>query len=119
MANFKPMRGNYTEDGYLIPSQVGSFDPNDWGLFDMSGNVAEWTSTSYDNTLPYFTLDMNPSYEYNAKSTDPKIMKRKVIKGGSWKDVGAYLQCGVTDWEYQDKCRPSIGFRCVRSYIGN
>ena len=119
MANFKPMRGNYTEDGYLIPSQVGSFDPNDWGLFDMSGNVAEWTSTAYDNTLPYFTLDMNPSYEYNAKSTDPKIMKRKVIKGGSWKDVGAYLQCGVTDWEYQDKCRPSIGFRCVRSYIGN
>lgn len=119
MANFKPMRGNYTEDGYLIPSQVGSFDPNDYGLFDMSGNVSEWTMTTYDESLNSYTLDMNPSYNYSAKNDDPKIMKRKIIKGGSWKDVGAYLQCGVRDFEIQEKCRPSIGFRCIRTYIGN
>jgi len=119
MANFKPMRGNYTEDGYLIPAQVGSFDPNDYGLYDMAGNVAEWTSITYDPSLNTFTLDMNPSYNYDAKNNDPKIMKKKVIKGGSWKDVGAYLQCGVRDFEYQNKCRPSLGFRCVRSFIGD
>ena len=49
---------------------------------------------------------------------DTKIMRRKVVKGGSWKDVGAYLQCGMRDFEYQDVCRPSIGFRCVRTHIG-
>lgn len=119
MANFKPMRGNYTEDGWLYPSRVGSFEPNDYGLYDMSGNVAEWTSTTYDQSLNTFTLDMNPSYEYQAKNDDPRIMKRKIIKGGSWKDVGAYLQCGVRDFEYQFKDRPSIGFRCVRTYVGD
>ncbi len=118
MANFKPMRGNYTEDGYLIPSQVASFDPNDYGLFDMAGNVSEWTSTTYDQTAPTFTHDMNPSYDYKSKMNDPKILKRKVIRGGSWKDVGAYLQCGISDFEYQTKRSSTIGFRCVRSYIG-
>ncbi len=119
MANFKPMRGNYTEDGFLIPSRCGSFDPNDYGLFDMSGNVAEWTFTTYDETLNSFTLDFNASYKYDAKANDPKIMKRKIIKGGSWKDVGAFLQCGFRSFEYQYRCRPSIGFRCVRTYIGD
>lgn len=119
MANFKPMRGNYTEDGYLIPAEVGSFDPNDYGLFDMAGNVSEWTRDTYDETLTNFTHDMNPSYNYNAKNDDPKIMKRKIIKGGSWKDIGAYLQSGMRDFEYMENCRPSIGFRCVRTYIGH
>ena len=118
MANFKPMRGNYTEDGYLIPSPIGTYDPNDFGLYDMAGNVAEWTKDTYDETVSSFALDMNPSYEYDAREGDTKIMKRKVVKGGSWKDVGAYLQCGMRDFEYQDVCRTSIGFRCVRTHIG-
>lgn len=119
MANFKPMRGNYTEDGYLIPSHVGSFDPNDYGLYDMAGNVAEWTRTTYSTTSAEFVHDMNPDYTYHATSKDPKIMHRKVIKGGSWKDVGAYLQCGMKDAEYQERCRPSIGFRCVRVHVAD
>ena len=113
------MRGNYTEDGYLLPSRVGSYDPNDYGLYDMAGNVSEWIGQTYDPTLNTFTHDMNPNYDYKARGEDPKVMKRKIIKGGSWKDVGAYLQCGMRDFEYQDKCRPSIGFRCVRSFIGD
>ena len=119
MANFKPLRGNYTEDGYFIPSTVGTYDPNDYGLYDMAGNVSEWTDDTYDETTSSFALDMNPSYKYEAREGDTKIMKRKVIKGGSWKDVGAYLQCGMRDFEYQDVCRPSIGFRCVRTHIGD
>ena len=90
MANFKPMRGNYTEDGYLIPSTVGTYDPNDYGLYDMAGNVSEWTDDTYDEAAGTFVLDMNPSYKYEAREGDKKIMRRKVIKGGSWKDVGAY-----------------------------
>ena len=119
MANFKPMRGNSTEDGYFIPSTVGTYDPNDYGLYDMAGNVSEWTDDTYDEATGTFVLDMNPSYKYEAREGDKKIMRRKVIKGGSWKDVGAYLQCGMRDFEYQDVCRPSIGFRCVRTHIGD
>lgn len=115
LANFKPMRGNYTEDGYLIPAPVMSYAPNDYGLYDMAGNVSEWTSQNYDESLTEFTLDFNPTYTYNARANDPKQLKRKVIKGGSWKDIGAFLQCGMRDYEYQDQCRPYIGFRCVRS----
>ena len=119
MANFKPLRGNYTEDGYFLPSSVGTYDPNDYGLYDMAGNVSEWIDDTYDETTSSFALDMNPSYKYEAREGDLKIMRRKVIKGGSWKDVGAYLQCGMRDFEYQDVCRPSIGFRCVRTHIGD
>jgi formylglycine-generating enzyme required for sulfatase activity len=119
LANFKPMRGNYTEDGYFIPAAVGTYDPNDFGLYDMAGNVAEWIDDTYDETTSSFALDMNPSYKYEAREGDTKVMKRKVVKGGSWKDVGAYLQCGMRDFEYQDVCRPSIGFRCVRTHIGD
>jgi formylglycine-generating enzyme required for sulfatase activity len=85
----------------------------------MAGNVSEWTDDTYDEAAGTFVLDMNPSYKHEAREGDKKIMRRKVIKGGSWKDVGAYLQCGMRDFEYQDVCRPSIGFRCVRTHIGD
>ena len=119
LANYKPMRGNYTEDGYLYPCKVGTYNPNDYGLYDMAGNVSEWTATTFDENLEKFTGDFMPNYDYRAKRDDPAIMKRKVIKGGSWKDIGAYLQCGARDYEYQQRRRASIGFRCVRSYIGS
>jgi len=119
LANFKPMRGNYTEDGYLYPCKVGTYNPNDYGLYDMAGNVSEWTFTTFTEDLNVFTLDFMPNYDYRARGSDPALMKRKIIKGGSWKDIGAYLQCGMRDYEYQNRRRSSIGFRCVRSYVGN
>lgn len=118
LANFKPQRGNYTDDGYLITARVASYPPNEFGLYDMAGNVSEWTSSAYHESNYSFVHDMNPNYEYNAKSSDPDVLRRKVIRGGSWKDVGIFLQCGVRTYEYQNENRSFIGFRCVRSYIG-
>jgi gliding motility-associated lipoprotein GldK len=118
MANFKPMRGSYTDDTGATTMKVASFIPNDFGLFDMAGNVAEWTSTAYVNSSNTLVADMNPSFQYNAKTDDADVMKRKVVKGGSWKDIAYYLQCGVRTYEYQYESRPYIGFRCVRSYNG-
>ena len=46
-ANFKPDRGNYTEDGNLITSRTGIYGANSNGLFDMAGNVAECINTLY------------------------------------------------------------------------
>jgi formylglycine-generating enzyme required for sulfatase activity len=118
MANFKPMRGSYTDDTGATTMKVASFNPNDFCLFDMAGNVAEWTSSAYNVSSSTLVADMNPSFQFNAKNSDPDVMKRKVIKGGSWKDIAYYLQCGVKTYEYQNESRPYIGFRCVRSYNG-
>ena len=118
LANFKPLRGNYVDDGAVYAAKVASYEPNEYGLYDMSGNVAEWTSSAYHPSSYIFTHDLNPNYEYNAKPQDPPILKKKVIRGGSWKDIAYFLQTGSRDYEYQDTTKPYIGFRNVRSYIG-
>ena len=120
IANFKPLRGNYTDDGSMYPARVGFYGvPNEYGLYDMAGNVAEWTITAYDPSAYVFSHDMNPYYNYEASPDDPPVMKRKVIRGGSWKDIARYLQVSTRDYEYQDSTKSYIGFRCVRSYLGD
>ncbi len=119
IANFKPMRGNYTADGSIYPIIVAHNDPNEWGLYDMGGNVAEWTSNAFDEIAYQYTDDLNPDYEYEALPNDPPEKKRKVVRGGSWKDVAYYMQCGVRTYEYQDSAKSYIGFRNVRSYLGH
>jgi formylglycine-generating enzyme len=119
MANYKPMRGNYIEDGGLTTMKVGSYPPNDFGLYDMAGNVAEWTITAWDPLSTTMVSQLNSNYQYNAQDSDPPAMKRKVIRGGSWKDVGYYIQNSSRTYEYQDSSTSFIGFRCVRSSFGN
>lgn len=118
VTNFKPLRGNYVDDGALNTNIVAAYPPNDFGLYDMAGNVAEWTSNAYDESAYSFTHDLNPDYHYHALANDPPAMKRKVVRGGSWKDIGYYLQCGTRTYEYQDTAKSYIGFRCVRAYMG-
>lgn len=119
LANFKPLRGNYIEDGGMGTVKVASYSANDYGLYDMSGNVAEWTNDAYDPSAYNFMHDFNPSYEYNALPDDPPALKRKVVRGGSWKDISYFLQVGNRTYEYQDSAKSFIGFRCVRSSFGN
>lgn len=118
LANFKPLRGSYADDGGVVTVAVGSYQPNEYGLYDMAGNVAEWTSSAYDESAYVFSHDLNPDYRYNARPDDQPVMKRKVIRGGSWKDIGYFLQNGTRSYEYQDTSKSYIGFRCVRSYLG-
>jgi len=113
LANFKPGRGNYPEDGGFYTVRADAYWPNDFGLYNMAGNVAEWTSSLYYEGGYSFQHDMNPDIRWNAKDTDPPRMKRKVIRGGSWKDVGYFLQTSTRNYEYQDTSKCYIGFRCV------
>jgi formylglycine-generating enzyme required for sulfatase activity len=119
MANFKPLRGNYVEDGGIATMKVGSYDPNEYGLYDMSGNVAEWTETAYDEAGYNYFSDLNPTFTYNAQPDDPPVMKRKVIRGGSWKDISQFVEVSTRSFEYQDTTKSFIGFRCVRSTFGD
>jgi sulfatase modifying factor 1 len=118
LGNFKPMRGNYIDDGGFYTVKATSYWPNDYGLYCMSGNVSEWTIDAFDESSYSFIHDLNPSYQYEAKETDPPVLKRKVIRGGSWKDIGYYLQTGTRTYEYQDTAKCYIGFRCVMDYLG-
>lgn len=114
-ANFKPDRGNYTEDGNLITSRVGIYGANSNGLFDMAGNVAEWTNTVYTEAGVISMADVNPELRYDAALEDPYFLKRKSVRGGSWKDPVSLIRSAWRTYEYQNQPRSYIGFRCVRS----
>ncbi len=118
LGNFKPMRGNYVCDGGFHTLRVRTYAPNDFGLYDMAGNVSEWTSNAFEESAYNFSHDLNPDYEYEATESDPAALKRKVIRGGSWKDIGYYMQTGSRTYEYQDTSKCYVGFRCVMSFLG-
>jgi len=118
LANFKPGRGNYPEDGGYYTVKVYSYAPNDFGLYNMSGNVSEWTSTAFIENSYSFIHDENPDYRYDAEDSDPPALKRKVIRGGSWKDISYYIQTGSRHWEFQDTAKCYVGFRCCMTFLG-
>ena len=111
LANFKPVRGNYAVDGALYTVEVQSFNANDYGLYNMSGNVSEWTNSSFNSSSYYMGSTMNSNVE-------DRKNKRKIIRGGSWKDVAYYLEVSTRDFEYADTARSYIGFRTVQSTVG-
>ena len=106
------------DDGGLVTVAVGSYRPNAWQLHDMHGNVAEWTLSAYYPSSYGFIHDLNPDIQYYADEDDPVTMKRKVIRGGSWKDIGYFLQTGTRHWEYQDTTKSYIGFRTALTFLG-
>lgn len=111
LANFKPVRGDYAVDGALYTVEAKSFNANDYGLYNMSGNVAEWTNSSYNLSSYYMGSTVNPNVE-------DRNNKRKIIRGGSWKDVAYFLEVSTRDYEYGDTARSYIGFRTVQNSLG-
>ena len=111
LANFKPLRGDYAADQALYTVEADAYEPNDYNLYNMAGNVSEWTQSSYDANSYEYMSTMNPS-------VNDKNNMRKVIRGGSWKDVAYYLQVSTRDYEYADSSRSYIGFRTVQDYMG-
>lgn len=118
LGNYKPLRGNYPDDGGFHTIVVGHYAPNDYGLYDMAGNASEWTNNAFDESAYNFAHDLNMDYQYEAKDTDAPALKRKVIRGGSWKDIGFYMQVSSRSYEYQDTAKSYIGFRNVQTYLG-
>jgi formylglycine-generating enzyme required for sulfatase activity len=88
--------------GRTVP--VGRFPANAWGLFDMAGNVWEWTE---DWSCPYPTdPEANPLGRCGSET--------RVIRGGSWLFNGASARCGLRYTHRPDDRGPSVGVRLVR-----
>lgn len=111
LANFKPHRGNYDADGYEYTAPANAYSPNDYGLYNMAGNVAEWCEDAFEENASAVNWDLN---SFNRDAKNP----RKVIRGGSWKDIGYYLETGTRTYEFEKNKRAYVGFRCVMRYLG-
>ncbi|MBX7242276.1 MAG: formylglycine-generating enzyme family protein [Bacteroidia bacterium] len=157
-ANFKRGRGDYAgwaggdgkhfSDGYFIPAPVQEFWPNDFGLYNMSGNVAEWTQDTYRVLSLEDNEDLNP-YRRKGKTTirpdqwlDDEAYNpgtsllyhpsardsvgtgspydnAKVYRGGSWADIAYYLTPGSRRFFNADSSSCTIGFRCAMIKVGS
>lgn len=96
-------RAKGVDDGAMIGTDVGSYAPNAWGLYDMLGNVAEWTASDY-KAYPYAADDGRNDGDLNAK---------KVAKGGSWRDRPKWARAGLRrDYESWQPVF-NVGFRVV------
>lgn len=109
LANFRPDRDSYDADGALYTAEARSYKPNNYNLYNMAGNVAEWVEDAYQEE----TYLMNPMLKPKANTSQDNPMK--VVRGGSWRDPAYFIQVSTRDKENADSARSYIGFRNVVS----
>lgn len=88
------------------PQAVGQCAANDFGVYDLAGNVWEWVSDWYDRDYYAIAPAENPA--------GPEQGRYRVLRGGSWADVEKYLTCAYRSWARPAERSPNIGFRCVK-----
>ncbi|BAI79800.1 conserved hypothetical protein [Deferribacter desulfuricans SSM1] len=96
-------------DGFAVTAPVGSFKPNKFGLYDMLGNVWEWTEDVYAHDYYLKSPLRNP------KGPKPELNKenKRVIRGGGWPCKPSLVRLASRNWDYQDSISVRIGFRIV------
>lgn len=85
---------------------VGKYAANNYGVYDICGNVKEWCWDWFNEN--YYTADEleNPK--------GPKSGKEKVFRGGSWASGEKELQCAHRGWLFPQNTNPDFGFRTVK-----
>ena len=103
LANYNP--NPYDKDGFLYSAPVGSFPANGYGIFDMSGNAAEWCSDWYD--VDYYSRSRSENPE------GPPSGTYRVIRGGSWYSRAREVRCAARQFFRPSRADGFIGFRLV------
>jgi formylglycine-generating enzyme required for sulfatase activity len=104
--NERPDAAHCTQPSENKPKPVGSFDPNPWGLYDMTGNVWEWASDRYQ-----------PDYYSTSEPADPQgpdAGQYRVIRGGGWYSTAQQLRIRNRHWFEPNFGEVSVGFRCAK-----
>ncbi len=134
LANFKRGRGDYAgiagklNDGAMITTYIYDYPPNDFGLYNMAGNVSEWVQDVY-RPLSYQDFEdlnpvrrdgfLDPEDGYDASNYNSLITDRvRVFKGGSWRDVAYWMSPGTRRFLEEDSATADIGFRCAMIRAG-
>ena len=94
------------------PQEVGKCAANSFGIYDIVGNVWEWTSDWYDREYYEKAPADNPKGPFTGSAAG----QYKVIRGGSWADVPKYLTCAYRSWARPAERSPNIGFRCAKDF---
>ncbi|GJM14869.1 MAG: hypothetical protein DHS20C13_01960 [Thermodesulfobacteriota bacterium] len=113
---------NTQKDGFMVTAPVKSFPPNQYGLYDIAGNVWEWTSDWYRND--YYQTSNKPEGIEDPQgpedSYDPvePFAEKKVQRGGSFLCNESY--CSGYRVAFRQKASPDTGlshsgFRCVKN----
>ena len=134
LANFKRGRGDYagiagkSNDGAIITAEIYKYAPNDFGLYQMAGNVNEWVMDLYRPLSFQDFNELNPvrrndkldkASRYDSKNNNSLIdNKSRVYKGGSWADISYWLAPGSRRFLDQDSATATIGFRCAMISAG-
>jgi formylglycine-generating enzyme required for sulfatase activity len=110
---------NENKDGYLETSPVGSFPPNGYGLYDISGNVWEWVSDWYHPDYFRTSPKINPKGVKRQQSYDPNEpgVPKRIVKGGSFLCSENYCTGYRPSARMATDPRSSSnhnGFRCVK-----
>ena len=93
-------------DGYATTAPAGSFKPNQFGLFDMYGNVWEWVEDCWNENYDHAPVDGKAWTEGDCTS--------RVVRGGSWNSDIPKLRSATRGWNQPSGRNRSIGFRVVR-----
>ena len=134
LANFKRGRGDYAgiagklNDGAMITTYVYDYPPNEFGLYNMAGNVSEWVQDVYRPLSFQDFEDLNPVRRdgfldaedgYDISNYNSLISDRvRVFKGGSWRDVAYWMSPGTRRFLEEDSSTADIGFRCAMIRAG-
>tara|TARA_Y100001958_G_scaffold159663_1_gene162299 strand:- start:525 stop:1739 length:1215 start_codon:yes stop_codon:yes gene_type:complete len=133
-ANFKRGRGDYAgiagalNDAGFVTMNIYEYAPNDFGLYNMAGNVNEWVYDIYRPLNFQDMEDLNPirksdfldsEESYDADNFNSMVSnKSRVYKGGSWADGAMWLSPGTRRFLDQDSSSATIGFRCATTALG-
>ncbi|ANI89058.1 hypothetical protein A9P82_07005 [Arachidicoccus ginsenosidimutans] len=111
--NARKHSNDEVEDNTLFPQNIAFGERGKYGIVDLADNVSEWTNTSYYEGGDNFENRFNPDIQWGKIDSDSKSKRRKVVRGGSWKDTPQFKTSYNRFYEDMDGAHSYIGFRVV------